>query len=184
MDPRVQAAMGGDRAAVQSLLRELLPRIRNLSRAILGADRDVDDVAQQAMEDVLKGLTGFRGEGSFKRWCDRITVRAAIAHARKSRVHNVQLLDGVDGDDLEAPDAPNDVGYATRRAAMLLLDALPVEQRSAIVLHHVVGLSVPELAEHENVSQETVRSRLRLAMVKLRSRAELRSGARMGRMTS
>jgi RNA polymerase sigma-70 factor (ECF subfamily) len=49
------------------------------------------------------------------------------------------------------------------------LDAIPSEQREALVLHHVVGLSVPEIAEDLAVSGETIRSRLRLGIAKLRA---------------
>jgi RNA polymerase sigma-70 factor (ECF subfamily) len=45
---------------------------------------------------------------------------------------------------------------------------LPVEQRSVIVMHHMLGISVQEIAEEETISFETVRSRLRLGMSKLR----------------
>jgi RNA polymerase sigma-70 factor (ECF subfamily) len=48
------------------------------------------------------------------------------------------------------------------------LDALPTEQRECIVLHHVVGLSVPELASELSIPFETARSRLRLGIAKLR----------------
>lgn len=54
---------------------------------------------------------------------------------------------------------------------MQWLEERPVEQREAVVLHHVVGLSAPELAEALGVRFETARSRLRLGISKLRERA-------------
>jgi RNA polymerase sigma-70 factor (ECF subfamily) len=58
--------------------------------------------------------------------------------------------------------------YAERRRLVQCLDRLPREHREVIVLHHVVGLSMPELAEELQVPFETARSRLRLGMRKLR----------------
>jgi RNA polymerase sigma-70 factor (ECF subfamily) len=48
------------------------------------------------------------------------------------------------------------------------LDTLPFEQRHALVLHHVLEMSVPEVAEEMRAPIETVRSRLRLGRVRLR----------------
>ncbi|HWZ93510.1 MAG TPA: sigma factor-like helix-turn-helix DNA-binding protein, partial [Polyangiaceae bacterium] len=55
-----------------------------------------------------------------------------------------------------------------------LLSVLPPEQERAVVLHHVIGLEVSEVAEHQGVPTETARSRLRLGMQKLRHRARVR----------
>src|SRR5436853_381984 len=49
-----------------------------------------------------------------------------------------------------------------------VLDGLPDAQRQALVLHHVVGMSVPELAAELGVSFDTAKSRLRLGMERLR----------------
>jgi RNA polymerase sigma-70 factor (ECF subfamily) len=58
--------------------------------------------------------------------------------------------------------------YADRRRAVAILDALPPEQRHAVVMHHVLGMSVPEIARELGIPAETVRSRLRLARTRLR----------------
>jgi RNA polymerase sigma-70 factor, ECF subfamily len=168
-DERVLAATRGDRAAAEALLRELLPRIRNLSRALLGTDRDVDDVSQQVLMQVMKGLASFRGDGTLSAWCDRITVRTAIAHARRSRAEALESL-SEEGTDSGSESGSDD--YLARRDAVKVLDSLPVEQRSAMVLHHLLGYSVPEIAAHEGISADTVKSRLRLAMTRLRARLE------------
>lgn len=167
-DPRIEAAVRGDRRAAQALLEELLPRVRNLVRYLVRGDADVDDIAQQALIAILHALPGYRAEGSLRAWADRITVRTTMAHLRRRRAE--QGARERHAPDLRAvrdPDAPPDV-YVHRRDVARLLDALPDEQREAVVLHHVVGLSAPELAESLGVPFETARSRLRLGMKKLR----------------
>src|SRR4051812_6683752 len=81
-DPRVAAAASGDRAAAQSLCTELLPRVRNLVRYLVRGDGDVDDIAQDALIAVLRGLASFRAEGTFKSWVDRIVARTTFAHIK------------------------------------------------------------------------------------------------------
>jgi RNA polymerase sigma-70 factor (ECF subfamily) len=172
----VQAFLAGDERAGAALLGELLPRVRNLTRTFLGSDAEVDDVAQQVLIQVVQSMATFRAEGSLQSWVNRITVRTALTHARKRRARAARDLPLADlpwGGEAasEASNAERGVGwdaYHQRRLAVKMLDRLPVEQRSVIVMHHMLGLSVQEIAEEETISFETVRSRLRLGMGKLR----------------
>ena len=167
VDPRVAAALAGDRAAASALLLELLPRIRNLIRYLLRGDEAVDDIAQEAMIAILRGLPSFRGEGSLRAWADRIVARVALGWVRRDRrqksLERESVAQGEPPSAVETPDQ-----YLVRRQAVARLDRLSYEQRHALVLHHVVGLSVPEVAAQLSVPIETVRSRLRLAQNKLR----------------
>lgn len=175
-DPRIAAAVAGDRRAAQSLCVELLPRVRNVVRYLIRGDADVDDIAQQALIEILRSLPGYRGEGALKSWADRITVRTALSYVKRRRAEAGERERAAP--DLRAvrdPDAPPDQ-YLVRRDAVRVLDALPDEQRQAVVLHHVMGLSAPEVAEHLGVPFETARSRLRLGMRKLREAMGLASG--------
>jgi RNA polymerase sigma-70 factor (ECF subfamily) len=167
----VQAFLAGDEQAGAALLGELLHRVRNLTRTFLGSDAEVDDVAQQVLIQVVQSMASYRAEGSLQSWVNRITVRTALAHARRRRARaardlplDTELVSEIPGQERGS----GWDGYHQRRFAVQLLDRLPVEQRSVIVMHHMLGLSVPEIAEEETTSFETVRSRLRLGMGKLR----------------
>lgn len=171
VDPRIPRAAGGDRQAAESLLRDLLPRIRNLVRFLVRGDDQVDDFAQNVMIEVLRSLPNFRGEGSLESWTDRICVRVTLAHAKRARAERRKreaaapelAVVTTHGSRAAAPD-----DYVDRRALARLLDGLPTEQREVLVMHHVVGLSVPEVAESLGVPFDTAKSRLRLGMRKLR----------------
>lgn len=168
LDARLGAAVQGDREALESLVTELLPRVRNLVRYLVRGDADVDDIAQEALVAVIRGLPSHRGDGTLHAWADRVTARAAFAYLRSARRKGSHVDAGADlaavPDDRDRPDE-----YAARRKAVDLLDQLPGEQRQALVMHHVLGLSVPEIAQELGVPFETVRSRLRLGMSKLRA---------------
>lgn len=177
-DPRVEAAAGGDRAAAQSLLLELMPRVRNLVRYLCRGDSDVDDIAQLALCEVLRSLRTYRNEGSLNGWVDRITVRVTLRRLKQRRSDEQRRDASLP--ELRAvsskPEQPDE--HTLRRQTVRCLDALPVEQREAIVLHHVVGLSVPELATELAIPFETARSRLRLGMEKLRDQLARETGAK------
>jgi RNA polymerase sigma-70 factor (ECF subfamily) len=167
-DPRVARAAQGDRKAAQALLSELLPRVRNLVRYLVWSDADVDDVVQLVLVELLRAFGNYRGEGSLNAFADRITVRVALHFVRKRRSEKQRRSALSPELHLVTPlhDGPDD--YTLRRQLVHCLDELPEGQRQAVVLHHVLGQSVPELAESLQVPFETARSRLRLGMERLR----------------
>jgi RNA polymerase sigma-70 factor (ECF subfamily) len=167
VDPRVAAAARGDRKAAQSLLTELLPRARNLIRYLVRGDTDVDDIAQEALISVVRGLPGYRGEGAFQSWVDRIVARTAFAQLSKTRAERNERSNEAP-ELLAVPAEGRGDNYVMRRELAALLDKLPDEQRHAVVLHHALGMTVPEITQATGAPFETVRSRLRLGMAALR----------------
>ena len=165
-DLRIAAAAGGDRAAAEALCRELLPRVRNLVRYLLRGDARVDDVAQEALIAVLRGLGTFRGDGRFESWVDLVVARTTFAVIRRIRAETQPGERApVEG---EAGDGDGGDTYALRRELAGALDRLRTDQREALVLHFAIGMTVPEIAEAVAAPVETVRSRLRLGKVALR----------------
>ena len=168
--PRVApVAFCDDRETLTAIATQLLPRVRNLIRYLIHGDQDVDDVAQEALLAVLRGLPTFRQEGSLESWADRIVARVTFTWLRRRKPQRQFSLDVEDAsaDDCTLPDE-----YLRRRRLVALLDQLPHEQRYALVLHHVVGLSVEEIALDTAAKLETVRTRLRLGKRRLRELAE------------
>lgn len=177
LEALIHPALAGHRQASERLLAQLLPRVRNLVRYLVRGDRDVDDIAQDAILLVHRRLETYRGQGAFLSWVDRITARATFASRRRERAlrevspSDPDLLVDRDVAPASGPDA-----YVARRRFVLLLDTIPEEQRDALVMHHVLGVTVPEIAAELSISEETVRSRLRLGRAKLRERMEGEEG--------
>ena len=166
-DWRIQAILDGKRHAAESLLTELLPRVRNLVRYLSRGDNDVDDITQEALLAILRGLPGWRREGSFKSWSDRVVAHTAFASMRKTRAKREQQDEESAEQSVLSEDAPPD-DYVFRRDMVRLLDQLPDDQRHCLVMHHVLEMSVPEMTEELGIPFETVRSRLRLGRTRLR----------------
>jgi RNA polymerase sigma-70 factor (ECF subfamily) len=124
--------------------------------------------------ELLRSFKTYKAMGSLTAWTDRITVRVTLRRQKLARQTRLVTID-------EALDAPALSGspwhdYLTRRQLVQWLDGIPAEQRHALILHHVVGMSIPEMAEELGVSPETVRSRLRLAIGKLRAQEKTFGG--------
>lgn len=168
LDASVAAAIAGDRRALEVVVSRLLPRLRNLVRYLVRGDSDADDIAQEAMVAVVRGLPTFRGDGALESWADRVAVRETFACLRRARRARDRIDRGADLSVVPHPGGGPDT-YAERRRMARLLDQLPDDQRHALVLHHVLGLSVPEIAAEIGAPIETVRSRLRLGMGRLRA---------------
>lgn len=161
-------ARDGDASATEQLFLQLLPRVRNLVRYLVRGDRDVDDLSQDALVMILKGMQGYRADGPFRAWVDRVVARSVFA-ALKRRASIVLLAEREA--QAEADLVSNDAGheaYCLRRTLVAWLDRLPEAQRVALVLHYVMGLTISEAASELGVAEETLRSRLRLAKDRLR----------------
>jgi RNA polymerase sigma-70 factor, ECF subfamily len=148
------------------LVAALLPRARNLVRYLVRDDRDVDDIVQDGLLAVVRGLDSFRGDGPVYAWSDRVVTRATFAWLRRRRADAERAEQASVRQQQEqlasSPIEPGTEEYLARRLTVRLLDTLPLEQRHALVLHHVLGLTVPEVAAQLGVPLETARSRLRL----------------------
>jgi RNA polymerase sigma-70 factor (ECF subfamily) len=165
-----QRATTGDPAAIERLFLQLLPRVRNLVRYLVRGDRDVDDFSQDALVMILKGMHGYRADGPFRAWADRVVARSVFATLKRrssepkaaeraALAAEVALTGGHDP-------------FCTRRDLVAWLDCISEAQRAALVLHHVMGLTIPEVAGELGVGEETVRSRLRVAKERLRGMIE------------
>ena len=168
-------AARGHSPSVRRLVSYLLPRVRNLVRYLVRGDRDVDDLSQEALLAILQGLAGYRGEGAFRSWADRVVVRRVFA-SRKATARRLEV--GLEASELTVDAALLPDRYHSRRQLAEELDALPDPQRDALVLHYVLGMTVPEMGAELGVPEETVRSRLRLGRQRLRARLTREPGTR------
>ncbi|MEZ4448500.1 MAG: sigma-70 family RNA polymerase sigma factor [Nannocystaceae bacterium] len=159
-----------DPRAQSTLVHRLLGRVQRATRALLRERADAEDAAQVALLEVLRSAGSFRGEGTIESWSDRIVIRTALRLARRrvtshGRIDDRAEPDRIAGDDeadasLARADLPRDLQEYLR--------ALPEARREALVLRHVLGYSVAEVAELTGVSPNTVKDRLLAAREELR----------------
>jgi RNA polymerase sigma-70 factor, ECF subfamily len=159
----VAAAQGGDRNALDQLLRRHYDRIHGVCRRIAGSSRDGDDACQEALIKIVRNLPRFDGRSSFGTWAYRIATNASLDEVRKrNRRPNLALVDA-DGDrpDLVDPDANREVdGLGDRLVLDAALATLTEESRAAVVLRDVANLDYAEIAEILDIPIGTVKSRI------------------------
>jgi RNA polymerase sigma-70 factor (ECF subfamily) len=169
-------AAAGDDHATGVVVRAVAPRIVAAVRAVLGpAHPDLDDAVQHALIGFVQALPAFRGDCEPAAYGRVIAVRAALALRKRARVLSQRRDD--DADPLRiagAEPTPGEHASAKERKQILreLLQELPAEQAETLALRIVFGCSLEEVATQTGVPLNTVRSRVRLAKERLKSRIE------------
>ncbi len=171
------AAQGGDRNALDQLLRQHYDRIHAVCRRIAGSSRDADDACQEALIKIVRNLPRFDGRSSFGTWAYRIATNASLDELRK-RDRRPTLDDDRDGAIERADDrATHDVDSVGDR---LILDQalaeLPDDLRTAVVLRDVANLDYSEIAEVLDIPVGTVKSRISRGRAGLAERLRLDLG--------
>ncbi len=126
----------------------------------------VDEVAQESWIALHQARGRYQASASFRTFLYQIARNRLIDLQRQPQP--LQADDGVEPEG-SAPDAESALEAQQLNSALhLAIQALPGEQKEALVLQQFSGLSLEEIAELTAVPVETVKSRLRYAMRKLR----------------
>jgi RNA polymerase sigma-70 factor, ECF subfamily len=153
----------------------VLPRLRRFARGLTGTAVEADDLVQAACERALSRQHQFQEGTRFDSWMFRIvqTIWIDQIRARDVRKEDAEVEDDRLGSDepvrrVEARLALDEVKRAVAR--------LPAEQRNALLLVTVEGLSYKEAAEVAGVPVGTIMSRLARARVALQNQLEAGAG--------
>ncbi|RCG31799.1 glycosyl hydrolase [Sphaerisporangium album] len=85
----VAAARDGDQRALDALVAESLPLLYNIVGRALNGHNDVDDVVQETLLRVVRGLPDLRDLGAYRSWMVAIAVRQVRDHQQdRSNLHN------------------------------------------------------------------------------------------------
>jgi RNA polymerase sigma-70 factor (ECF subfamily) len=170
------AYAAGDAAAFDALyLRHKGGVYRYLLRQCRG-NATADELFQDVWMNLIRARATYAPTAKFTTWLYRLAHNRLIDHYRASghltlvsaddeaNEETVAALPGARGDDPEVRAENRELGERLRTAVA----ALPPAQREAFLLQQEAGLSLAEIAELTGVGTETVKSRLRYALAKLR----------------
>jgi RNA polymerase sigma-70 factor (ECF subfamily) len=149
--------------AQAQLVRRLMARVQRATRALLCDPVEADDATQICLIELLKSAHGFRGDGSLEAWSDRIVVRTTMRYVKRRARAAERVVEGTDPDRVSAPVSAEREGPMSERLPRSVeeyLERLSTARRTALILRHVLGHSVAEIAEITGVSPNTVKDRL------------------------
>ena len=173
----VRRCVASDESACAELVAEHQRMVVQLATNLLSDREEALDLSQDVFLRVFSTLHRFRGQSSLRTWIYRIAVNQARNRhrfwRRRHRGDQVSLDEhvAIHGDCLSGHDATPDGVLAQKELAARLgraLDHLPFDQRTAIVLREIDGLSYEEIAYSLGVAIGTVKSRLTRARRTLR----------------
>lgn len=155
------AAQGGDRAAMDALLRRHHHRIWAVCRRLAGNDADAADATQEALLLLVRRIGTFDGRSRFTTWAHRVATNACLDELRRRRRRPVASLDDEHEPPAAEPGRPGlDTAVSDRLAIDAALQQLPADHRAVIVLRDVAGHDYAEIAEILGIPPGTVRSRI------------------------
>ena len=132
-----------------------------------------DEVFQDVWQRVIAARASWKPDALFATWLYRIAHNRLNDHWRAAK-HRPPAPDDAEERTLRVADASTPERtlseFEQRRRLQRALEELPEEQREAVLLRLERQLSLEEIGEITGVGRETVKSRLRYAMDKLRSR--------------
>jgi RNA polymerase sigma-70 factor (ECF subfamily) len=168
----VQRVRSGDTAAFQRIVDATSARLVRLSARMLGSVVDAEDVVQEAYVKAYKALMSgeFDGRSNVGTWLYRIVTNQSI-DAMRSRARRPKPTDTADLTTSDLADAEQKLALAELSDWM---EELPPDQRAALVLKAVEGMTSPEIAEILQCSEGAVEQRLVRARTALRKRSEAR----------
>lgn len=179
----VERMRAGDERALASFYDRWFPVVYGVVSRMLSSADDVEDVVEESFWQVWRQAARFSDErGSVQTWVLTIARSRALDRLRATRrlreesidtghvdAMESSLADAAEGGGVDDPSVDAEL-RERRRFVRAALATLPIEQREALTLGYFGGLSQTEIAERTGQPLGTVKTRMRLAMQKLRER--------------
>jgi len=174
----VERCVARDQGACSELVNTHQRMVYALAFHLLGDRDDALDVSQEVFLRVFRTLPSFRGQSALRTWIFRIVINQARNRQRwwrrRHRSQQVSLDQHIQdhGELAERTDSGPDRLVGQKQLAeriRVALDGLPFDQKTAIVLREIDGLSYEEIGFSLGIAVGTVKSRLARAREGLRA---------------
>jgi RNA polymerase sigma-70 factor (ECF subfamily) len=172
-------ARAGDQAAfdylVQKYRRAMVSFMYRMARNAAAAE----DLAQEVFLRVYRSRASYEASAKFTTWLYRIATNLAVNHARDTRHERPEVQVSLDepdeetGTTFELPDGTLNAEQALMRRERMLairrkVDALPEQQRLAVIMHKYQQMDYKQIAEVLKKSESATKSLLFRAYETLR----------------
>lgn len=165
-DSELLASMrAGDPSAATALHDRVRPQVDRTIRRLLGSrDFDHDDIAQQAMIELVSTIERYRGDCSLDSWTSTITAHVVYKHIRRRKTER-RIFGALDADLLAETRSTSRLGRETIVRDVMSrvrdhLDQIDESKAWTFVLHDVCGHDLREIAKITGVSITAAQTRL------------------------
>lgn len=146
----------------QRLVRPWLPDFERFARRLARSTQDGDDLLQESLVAAMNRLSGLRSDGAFRTWMFKTIRTVHLDRIDREARHRRRVEACRDAQILPFPASPAETFEAREigHAVAVALDRLPEDQRLAVWLVDVQGLSFTEAADVLDLRRGTVCSRV------------------------
>ncbi len=161
----------GDRAAARAFFDRFQRDVNRLVWALLGGDREHDDLVQETFEALFKSVHSVTSAAALTGWVRSVTVNTVRNALRRRRWRRLFTREE---EGLEIADAtvPDEGRREAARRVWSALARLDPDERVLLILRNIEGYELTECAEATRCSLATVKRRLDRASAKLRTLLE------------
>jgi RNA polymerase sigma-70 factor (ECF subfamily) len=172
----VERARKGDHDAFAALAGATVARLYAAARLILRDPDRAEDAVQETLVRCWRDLPTLRDVERFDAWLHRIFLNACYAELRTAKRQSIE----VQIPEMQLPTVSDtQAATADRELIERGLRRLGEEHRTVIVLHHYLGLPLPDAATAMGIPLGTAKSRLHRATQALRAALDADSRARL-----
>ncbi len=173
----IAAALNGSAYAWEKLVKRYEGKIYNHGLRLMGNNSDAMDLMQEVFLGVYRNLHRFRGDAKFSSWIFRIAHNKAVDLNRRKRLLSSQTRVGVQEETDIFETIPGDSAFEPEktvgeqelnREIVSLLGKLPIEQRLIVELKVFQSQTFEEIADMQDISVNTAKTRFYTALKKLK----------------
>ncbi|MBQ8120536.1 MAG: sigma-70 family RNA polymerase sigma factor [Ruminococcus sp.] len=168
-------AKQGDKTAFEKLYKEFYPKVYYFAKQNTGSLDAAEDITAETFSTALEKLSSLRSEESFVGWLYCIAYHKSADHLKKTALDRKKLDETAELAALSQPlMLPDDyaVNEQTKQQLQTIIDSLPPDMRSVIILYYYDNLSLAEVAQVIGTNKNNASQKLYAARKKLRRRIE------------
>lgn len=171
----------GDPRAFEMLLGRHQKAIFQFVLRSVGTKAIADELTQETFLRVIKQKDVYEERARFTTWLYTLARNLCIDYSRRFKLRKAKSLDAVDDEGNSLLERTASQGLPIDRQAIseelqtklrAAINSLPDDQREVFLLREEADLSFKEIADIVGISENTVKSRMRYALTKLRSLLE------------
>lgn len=170
----------GDKGSFETLMKKYYARVQNFICRFVGNKNVAEDLTQEVFIRVYKKVSFYRPKGKFQTWLYEIAKNISLNELRKNKRVIISLDESIEGDDNEMKRQITDPNSScpdkdilekeTQEVVKEAINALPPNQRMAVILRRYEDFSYGDIAKTMNCSPEAVKSLLSRARVTLKEK--------------
>jgi RNA polymerase sigma-70 factor, ECF subfamily len=162
-------AQGGDRAAYERLLTEIVPYLRMQARRFLRSREDIEDAVQDVLVTIHTIRHTYDPARPFRPWLVTIARRRFIDRVRQ-RIRTVgrEVVLDESHETFAVPEPNSDTGESASRALRRALETLPPGQRRAVEMLKLKEMSLKEASAESGMSVAALKVAMHRALKALK----------------